>query len=236
MAKQQYASRKPLPKSLGECVRERLGRVLYCGSGVRFFFIGTAEEFSRDIAGIDAMMLKKLEMSLENAEKALAAMKDPAQAETRQASVRRCREALDSFVPFEDRAVVDHYKSIRDPDGEILIVEGSEVGDYITRREYLGEPDPGWHGGTKETGPYVELAGAIIKGAIQAHLNGLKMPHNDTAQSLARTARKFILTEAGPLLPGIDARDLLESSARMVGPRGKMQRHVYNGRKSDYKN
>ena len=59
------------------------------------------------------------------------------------ARLMEAKEYKDKRLPLAERTVADIYESIENPKTVIILVEGSEYGDYWTREEFDGGVEDG---------------------------------------------------------------------------------------------
>lgn len=50
--------------------------------------------------------------------------------------IDKARQKLADFIPLADRVIMEHYKSIDEPNTFIILISGRENGDYWTTNEY----------------------------------------------------------------------------------------------------
>lgn len=123
--------------------------ILHIGAGYSFFFVGPKEELNPE--DIDTFFKDEAKCRCENYVKCISrslerVFSDGSEEKTKQSSHRRIKEHLQpilsnvtylhDFTPVSEREVKETYKRLQG-DGIVVIVEGTELGLYWDRKEYL---------------------------------------------------------------------------------------------------
>lgn len=127
--------------------------ILSVGSKSGYMFIGTRQDYDREIDAISAEVrtvfkdkLEAIEASIQSLRIAIAAGR--ARKDTMSPDMMRKRlaelekkqqmfiEAIATFKPLRERKVIDLYPRINPDDGLCVIVEGKEVGEAWCKEEY----------------------------------------------------------------------------------------------------
>lgn len=123
--------------------------ILHIGAGNSLFFVGPKGEFKPE--DIDTFFKDEAKRRCENYVKYISrslerVFSDCLEEKTKQSSYRRIKENLrpilsnvtylHDFTPVSEREVKETYKRLQG-DGIVVIVEGTELGLYWDRKEYL---------------------------------------------------------------------------------------------------
>lgn len=130
-------------------VLEKLNGWTCIGSGARFFFVGTLEEFRRDAGCIDECMLDDARRLLFHAERKweecrekLIKAKSEERVETIISAIKKheglameYQEYIRTFTPIAERKVIRVTKGLLGG-GFRIKIEGNEIGKYWTKDEW----------------------------------------------------------------------------------------------------
>lgn len=152
--RQKYNEGEKMNKFIGKKLDEVISIfpndvVLHIGSNTCFMFIGSKEEYEKDIESVSKSLIndsKKLfKKNKKKYEKAKGYIDDPKykndikrNKETMEWSKKQMNNYkmyIDSFVPLSKRKILDVYPRTQ-RDGIIIIIEGDEIGSFWTKEEY----------------------------------------------------------------------------------------------------
>lgn len=137
-------------------LRQKIGNddtILSVGSRSGYMFVGTRQDYDREIDAISAEVKTVLEDKLGGVEATIQSLQAALAAEhTRKGSIspdsvrkrlaefeekqRALAETLAIFKPLRERKVIDLYPRINPDDGLCVIIEGGEIGEAWFKDEY----------------------------------------------------------------------------------------------------
>lgn len=188
--------------------------VVAIGSLSAYLFIGSPEEFHRDVEKLDRKNIHALEKAI-----ALGSYRG-----TPEEKINRYKERLMNYTPLCEREIKEVWEADSEDRKYNILIEGEENGSYYTRHEYSGIKTPYRIIGTEKE--YAALAEAIIGQALEEFTLAYRYrDRNELYRNSYESLVKWFQRENCQKLLNGDGDALRESTQRMVDAEDKRREH-----------
>lgn len=225
---------------LCDFLKDKDWEMIYVGASSGFFFIGSIEEFLRDSDDLSIEILKGIENRVNELYQRWKSVADESKKPEIYRTYQNNLEKMKNFRLLKNRTVKEYYPSIRclNKNHMVIIVEGDEIGRYITRDEYIGVEKP-WKPNKNKAldDNYKALAAEIVAKVGREYINNISFTPTTKREQETHEYRRERLEwwmrskECGLLSP-LSGQELIDTLKRNAG---RLPEHFRNYNvKEDY--